>query len=350
MPTTDRTTTTERITLPPMSVLDLSIVPEGHGSPRALRDTRALALAADELGFARFWVAEHHNSASVASTSPAVLLGALSTLTKRIRLGSGGVMLPNHAPLAVAEQFAMLEALAPGRIDLGVGRAPGTDPITAAALRRGERNATGRFPQDLALVLDLLGDARQARDPEWRGLRATPAAEGSPETWMLGSSLHGARLAGELGLPFAFAGHFSAGASRDALAAAEQYRANFTPSARWPRPHFMLCVSAITAPDRQEAELRSEPARAWRHQITTGSPAALMDPDGARAYGERVVDRELYARLRGHQLADVPLRVAEGLAELATATGAQELMLAITTHDVAHRISTLRDLAPYLPR
>lgn len=335
----------DRIVLPPLSVLDLSPVPAGADSARALADTRALAIAADRLGYARFWVAEHHNGESVASTSPAVLIASLGAATSRIRLGSGGVMLPNHAPLAVAEQFAMLEALHPGRIDLGLGRAPGTDPITAAALRRGPAE---EFPQQLGVLLALLGDARDQEGRRLaRLLRATPEAASLPQPWLLGSSLAGAELAGRMGLRFAFAGHF--GLNADPVLAAERYRAAFRPSPQLAEPYLAVSVSAITAGSAAEAELRSQPARVWRHQVLNGRPGRVLSPAEAVAYGERVADRELYERIRGHQLADTAERVAAGVAELAERTGADEVLLAATVHDVADRIRTLRELAPYLP-
>ena len=212
----------------PLSVLDLSILNEGATSADALADTTTLARRADELGYRRFWVAEHHNMPSVACTSPPVLIAHLAASTRRMIIGSGGVMLPNHAPLVVAEQFAMLEALHPGRIDLGIGRAPGTYQQTALALRR-DPEALGAedFPVHLLDLMALLGDRREV---EWAGMpnradfaarfRATPVALSSPTIHLLGSSGYSAQLAGLLGLPFAFAHHFDMGGT---LQAAELY-------------------------------------------------------------------------------------------------------------------------------
>ena len=201
----------------PLSVLDLAMVPDGSSSAEALADTTEVARRAEALGYARFWVAEHHNMATVASTSPPVLMAHLAANTSTIRVGSGGVMLPNHAPLAVAEQFALLEALYPGRIDLGVGRAPGTDQATAIALRGTADNRDAEdFPRHLLDVMGLLGDRRTDRGL-WERFKATPVAVGSPLVVPLGSSGFSAQLAGILGLPFGFAHHFDMGGTVEAV-------------------------------------------------------------------------------------------------------------------------------------
>src|SRR5829696_4749036 len=200
---------------PPLSVLDLAVVNEGGTSAEALAATTDLARRADELGYARFWVAEHHNMALVASTTPPVLMAHLAAMTGRIRIGSGGIMLPNHAPLVVAEHVAALEALHPGRIDLG--RAPGTDQETAVALRR-SANLLGAedFPRDLLDLMGLLGDVR-GEGGLWERFSATPVATSSPQILLLGSSGYSAQLAGRLGLPFVFAHHFDQGGTLEAL-------------------------------------------------------------------------------------------------------------------------------------
>ena len=196
----------------PLSVLDLSVVRDNSTSADALADTTRLAQHADELGFRRFWVAEHHNMATVASTTPGVLIAHLAGATRQIRVGSGGVMLPNHAPLAIAEQFALLEALHPLRIDLGIGRAPGTDPMTASAFGRQPHESVETFPRDLLDLMGMLGDPRR-EEGLWTRLRATPAATSYPLIALLGSSGYSAQLAGMLGLPFAYAHHFDTGAT-----------------------------------------------------------------------------------------------------------------------------------------
>src|SRR5690606_29099054 len=218
----------------PLSVLDLASVGRGATSAEALQGSTRLARAADRLGYHRFWVAEHHNMPIVASTTPPVLMGHLAAVTERIRVGSGGVMLPNHPPLVVAEQVALLEALYPGRIDLGIGRAPGTDPVTAAALRRATDTLDARqFPQHLMDLLGLLGDPREGSRLHER-FRATPAAPSHPHIFLLGSSGFSAQLAGILGLPFVQAHHFDMGGTDESL---RLYRERFEPSPLWKEPY-----------------------------------------------------------------------------------------------------------------
>src|SRR5579864_8950574 len=212
----------------PLSVLDLAPVPSGSSARVALRHSMELAQHVEQLGFTRYWVAEHHNMPGIASSAPAVLIAHIAEATSTIRVGSGGVMLPNHAPLVVAEQFGMLEALHPGRIDLGIGRAPGTDPATAAALRRSaDALSVEDFPEQL---LDLIGffTGEFPDDHPYRAITAVPALGNMPALWMLGSSGYGAQVAGMLGLPFAFAHHFSADYTQPAL---KLYRRSFRPSA-----------------------------------------------------------------------------------------------------------------------
>ncbi|MCW2623127.1 MAG: alkanal monooxygenase, partial [Frankiales bacterium] len=228
----------------PLSVLDLAPVPAGSSSATALADSLQLARHVDRLGFHRYWVAEHHGMPGIASSSPPVLIAAIAAATERLRVGSGGVMLPNHAPLVVAEQFGMLEALYPGRIDLGLGRAPGTDPRTAAALRRGTDGLTAEeFPQQLA---QLRGFFRG----EVPGLTAVPAEGNEPAVWLLGSSGYSAQVAGLLGLPFAFAHHFS---GENTLPALQLYRERFRPSEVLDEPYSMICANVFVADDDAQA-------------------------------------------------------------------------------------------------
>ena len=259
---------------PLLSVLDLAVVSDGTTSADALSSTTTLARRADDLGFHRFWVAEHHNMPTVASTSPAVLIAHLAAATRSIRIGSGGVMLPNHAPLAIAEQFALLEALHPGRIDLGIGRAPGTDPATATALRRSAHfEAVDNFPRDLVDLMGLLGDVRRETGM-WRHFSATPHASSTPMIGLLGSSGYSAQLAGMLGLPFAFAHHFDTGGTLDAL---DLYREHFSPSTDWPRPHVIVTAGVLAADTDAEARHLAGPGRLMRYGIRTGRflPLAL---------------------------------------------------------------------------
>lgn len=324
----------------PLSVLDLATVREGHGSADALHGTIEIARAADDLGFARFWVAEHHNMPAVASTSPPVLIAAVAAHTRDIRVGSGGVMLPNHMPFVVAEQFALLEALYPGRVDLGVGRAPGTDQATAAALRGGSPQLTvARFPEHLRSLLGLLGDARV---PAGRH-SPTPAPETFPEVWILGSSTYGAQVAATLGLPFCFAYHFAIGSDVDG--ALRLYRDGFQPSPRLPQPWVMISVSALAAETGEEAHFLAGPSRMLALGLRTGRLGPIVSPETAAQRDLSDMDRALLETLPGTQLTGTAAEVVAGLEALAERTGADELMLAGTVYDPATRIDSLARIA-----
>jgi luciferase family oxidoreductase group 1 len=259
-----------------LSVLDLVPVRTDQSTGDALAATVALAQAADRLGFTRYWVAEHHNMPSVGATSPPVLLAYLAAQTSRLRLGSGGVMLPNHAPLAVAEQFALLEAAAPGRIDLGIGRAPGSDPVTSYALR-GARSPAEQdrdienFPEyldDVAALMSARGVLVPLRSGDYR-LKATPAAASEPRLWLLGSSMYSAHLAAAKGLPYVFAHHFSGKGTEEALAV---YRSRFKPSTLTPEPVTFLTVNAAVAETRDEATALMLPNLQMMARLRTGQP------------------------------------------------------------------------------
>ncbi|KQH80861.1 luciferase [Mycobacterium gordonae] len=255
-----------------LSVLDLVPVRSDQSTSDALAATVSLAQTADRLGFTRYWVAEHHNMPSVGATSPPVLIAYLAAQTDQLRLGSGGVMLPNHAPLAVAEQFALLEAAAPGRIDLGIGRAPGSDPVTSYALRGGRDDRDiENFPEYLDDVVALMS-ARGVRVPLRSGdytLKATPAAAGEPRLWLLGSSMYSARLAAAKGLPYVFAHHFSGQGTEEAL---QYYRSHFRPSDLTPRPVTFLTVNASVAETRDEARELILPNLQMMARLRTGQP------------------------------------------------------------------------------
>ena len=324
---------------------------DGGTSRDALLATTALARRADELGYARFWVAEHHAMPAVASTAPAVLIAHLAARTDRIRVGSGGVMLPNHPTLVVGEQFAMLEALHPGRIDLGIGRAPGADPLTAVALRR---SATGdpveQFPAEVVDTLALLGRDVDGRTPSAaaRRLRATPAPRSSPQVWLLGSSTYSARLAGELGLPFAYAHHFSTGQTDAAVAT---YRETFRPSDVLASSRLLITTSVIVAPTADEARHLAGPSRVMALSLRTGRLGPVVSPDDAAvALGELertapAAVAELLAGLPGTQVVGTAPDAVAALAELVDRTGADELMITGTAYDVRTRIETLEHLA-----
>jgi luciferase family oxidoreductase group 1 len=322
----------------PLSVLDLAVVGHGASSAGALADTTALARRADELGYRRFWVAEHHNIPHVASTAPAVLIAHLAASTSSIRVGSGGVMLPNFPALVVAEQFAMLEALHPGRIDLGIGRAPGTDPVTAAALRRSPSAlAAEEFPRELIDLLGLLGDPRTS-DGMWNRFRATPAATGTPTIVLLGSSDYSAQLAGHLGLPFAFAHHFDTGGT---LLALDLYRETFQPSAALDRPYAIVSASVLAASTEEEAAWFATPGQLTTLAIRTGRSIGLLSPEAAAAHPDLATAR----RFPSNRITGTPERVAGQLANLARETSADELMVLTLTHGIAERVRSLELLA-----
>ena len=320
--------------MPVLSVLDLVPVGEDGTAAEALAGTARVARSADALGYRRFWVAEHHNIPSVASTAPEVLLAHLGALTDRIRLGSGGVMLPNHAPLAVAERFGMLEALYPGRIDLGLGRAPGTDMRTAMALRSTDPNA---FVDQLAQLRGHLGEG-------YGGMRAVTGPHTQPEIWMLGSTDGGARIAAALGIPFAFAHHFHPHYTEPALAL---YRRLFQPSAQLESPRVIVAAGAIVGDDDAHAARLALPAGVSMLRLRQGRPVPIPTVESAEAIvaglgpSERSVVEEVAERI----IAGGPARVESGVLELAERTGADEVMLTSNVVDPEIRIGGLEALA-----
>lgn len=265
-------------TVPALSVLDLVPVRTGQTSAQAIAASLDLARRADELGLRRYWYAEHHNMPSVASTTPPVLAAAAAARTRSIRVGSGGVMLPNHAPLVVAEQFAALEAIAPGRIDLGIGRAPGSDPIITQLLRRaGTTSEVAQFPDHVQEILALVspqGATAELSSGTPYVVHATPAATASPTVWLLGSSDYSAQLAAAFGLPYVFANHFSGDGLERAL---ELYRGRYRPSQAHPEPVTFLTVNAVVAPTREEAEARALPQIRSMARLRTGRPPGFLE-------------------------------------------------------------------------
>ncbi|HKR00622.1 MAG TPA: LLM class flavin-dependent oxidoreductase [Pyrinomonadaceae bacterium] len=318
-----------------LSVLDLSPVAAGSSAPEALRNTLDLAQLADQLGYTRYWLAEHHNTALIAISSPEIMIGHVAGVTKRIRVGSGGVMLPNHAPLKVAETFRTLEALHPGRIDLGIGRAPGTDYMTALALRR-SREALGAddFPEQLAELLAFLSGEFPANHP-FRRIRAIPEGVGTPEIWLLGSSDFSARLAAELGLSFAFAHHIH---PRPAVPALKLYQERFHPSAYLSAPASMLATSVICAETDEEANELARPADLTLLRFAQGRfGGQIPSVAEASAYPYSVDEMEVVNANRERLLVGSPERVREQLSRLATQTGVGEIMLTTMTHDHSAR-------------
>ncbi|MGP3923554.1 LLM class flavin-dependent oxidoreductase [Streptomyces sp. 8N616] len=330
----------------PLSVLDLATVGTGLTATDALRTSVELARSAERLGFHRFWVAEHHSMPGVASSSPAVILAHLAAHTDRIRLGSGGVMLPNHAPLVIAEQFGTLEAMAPGRIDLGLGRAPGTDGATAAALRRTDRLEEGadEFPQQLAELIRFLDDDFPDGHP-YRRIHAVPGpiqatapggvqSPARPPVWLLGSSGFSARLAGMLGLPFAFAHHFSAANTIPAL---DLYRESFRASAVLQEPYALIGVSALASEDEKEARRQVLTGALSMVRLRTGRPGLIPSPEEAEAYEFSPVEREFVDSWLSNVVHGTAEEVRDGLDALARRTGADELMITANAHTPAAR-------------
>ena len=314
-------------------MLDLVAVREGGTVADALQIALRTAQHAEKLGFTRYWMAEHHNMAGIASSATAVLVGHVAGGTSRIRVGSGGVMLPNHAPLVVAEAFGTLAELYPGRIDLGLGRAPGTDPATMRALRRSRVETADDFPQDVAELQRLLGPA----EPNQR-LIAVPGAGTNVPIWLLGSSLFSAQLAAERGLPYAFASHF---APRLLLQALDLYRRLYRPSAAWPKPYAAIGVPLIAAPTDDEAQFLASSTYQRVLGILTGDRRLLLPP--IENYAERLQPQERAAI--GDFLAAAviggPDTVRTGMAELVAATDADELMLVSDVYDPALRLRSL---------
>ncbi|HEX6185216.1 MAG TPA: LLM class flavin-dependent oxidoreductase [Pyrinomonadaceae bacterium] len=321
----------------PFSVLDLAPVPEGSSVSDSLRNTLDLARRAEALGYKRFWLAEHHNMVGIASAATAVLVGHVAWGTSTIRVGSGGVMLPNHSPLVVAEQFGTLEALYPGRIDLGLGRAPGTDQLTMRALRRNFAASTEDFPRD---VEELRSYFAPARDGQL--VRAVPGAGLEVPLWLLGSSLYSARLAAELGLPFAFASHFAPDYLTHAL---EVYREGFRPSRQLKEPYAMACLNVFAAEtDEQARRLFTSLQQAFVN-LRRGRPGHLPPPVETLAG----VASEMELAAAGHVLlysvVGSPVTVRSGLESFLHLTGVDELMLTSQIFDHAARLRSLEIVA-----
>ncbi|MCP3991811.1 MAG: LLM class flavin-dependent oxidoreductase [Actinomycetia bacterium] len=314
------------------------MVAEGKTTSSALHDTTELAKGAEALGYTRIWVAEHHNLATVASTVPAILVAHLAANTSTIKVGAGGVMLPNHAPLAIAEQFAILEALHPGRIDLGIGRAPGTDRATAVALRRTQdHREEEHFPRNLLDVMGLLGDQRTERGL-WQQFRATPVAGSNPSVILLGSSGFSAQLAGVLGLPFSFAHHFDMGGTTEAV---ELYRQSFDPSPILDEPYVIVSASTIAADTAETAAWLAGPSRLRRYGMRNGRLHPLLSPDEAAAHE----DFAPATAMATNSLLGTADEVVAGMDDLVAMTGASELMLHTATHGLAERLRSLELIA-----
>jgi luciferase family oxidoreductase group 1 len=316
----------------PFSVLDLSPIVEGGSAAQALRNTLQLARHCEQLGYRRFWLAEHHNFPGVASAATAVVIAHVAAGTSTIRVGAGGIMLPNHAPLVIAEQFGTLEALFPGRIDLGVGRAPGSDMATQRALRRDFESAE-RFPQD---VIELMAWFRGDAAPR---VRAVPGAGLRVPIWILGSSLFGAELAAELGLPYAFASHFAPAQLQEALAL---YRARFRPSEQLDRPHVMLGINVIAAESDAEARHLLSSLQQAFVALRRGQPRPLPPPVADFAAQMTSGERALLDQALSCSVVGSPESVQRGLSEFIARTGADELMVTAQIYEHAARMRSFQ--------
>jgi len=321
-----------------LSVLDQSMIVSGRSPDASIRETLELAKLCDRLGYHRFWVSEHHSSDSIAGSAPEVLLAALAVVTRRIRLGSAGIMLPHYSSLKVAEQFRVLEALAPGRIDLGVGRAPGSDGRTAFALNPAAAQAADRFPQQLADLMAWVSDQPLAESHPFRTVRAQPTGGGVPQIWILGSSTYGAQVAAWFGLPYCHAYFFNDG--EGAGEALSLYRGNYRPTDANPRPYSAIGVSALAADTQEEAERLFAPREVWRAERERGRFVPLPSPAEAAAYSFTDAERARLPALRARAIFGTPEIVRDRLCAVAADHQVDEVALVTAVHDpVARRRS-----------
>jgi luciferase family oxidoreductase group 1 len=312
-----------------LSVLDLAPITQGSTAATALRHARDLAQQAERLGFTRYWLAEHHNMPGIASAATAIVIAHVAAGTRTIRVGAGGIMLPNHAPLVVAEQFGTLESLFPGRIDLGVGRAPGTDPATARALRRTLQSDPDAFPQDVVELMAYL------EPTDGQTVRAVPGAGLRVPIYILGSSLFGAHVAAALGLPFAFASHFAPAAMMQAI---EIYRSNFRPSTALAQPYLMLGINVIAAGTDDEARFLATSGRQAFANLRRGMPTTLPPPN--RDFEKDVVPfgGVPLEEVTSISMVGAPLTVHDGIRRFAGQTAADELIVVSHIYDYDARV------------
>jgi len=330
-----------------LSVLDQSPIRKGGTAETAVAETLALAKACDSLGYHRYWLAEHHNSNSFAGSCPEILIGRVAQETKHLRVGSGGVMLTHYSPLKVAEQFRMLELLSPGRIDLGIGRAPGSDQRTTLALQAGPQGfGIDAFPSQVHLLRQFLADAAGLApfpdDHPYRGVHAMPRGSGIPEIWLLGSGIHSAVYAAELGLPFSHAYFISTEGSEDACT---EYRARFKPSAFCREPRISLGVAALVAESEAEAERLALSRNLWVVRLLTGHPIPFPSPEEAAQHPLTEQEKRLLSGIEKRAIVGAPKMVRDRLSELAAMHGAEELVIVTITYDYASRLRSYELLA-----
>ena len=326
----------------PLSLLDLSPISQGSDAGTSLRNSLDLAQHAERWGFHRYWLAEHHGMAGIASAATAVLIAHIAAGTSTLRLGAGGIMLPNHSPLIIAEQFGTLEALHPGRIDLGVGRAPGTDPATSRALRRNSSVQVEQFPEDVA---ELIGYFK-AHTPGQQ-VQAIPGAGQNVPVWILGSSLFGAQLAARLGLPYAFASHFAPGQMMDAI---KIYQQQFKPSAALAEPYLMLGISVFAADSNAEAELL---ASSWQQvfvNLFSGTPGQLPPPVAHYIAELPPMQQAMLSDVLACTMVGTSDEVSQQVNEFIAKTGANELMVTSQIYNHQARLHSYEIVADALIR
>jgi luciferase family oxidoreductase group 1 len=313
----------------PLSILDLSPIVEGGDATQSFHNSLDLAQHGERWGYHRFWLAEHHGMPGIASAATSVLIGYVAAGTTKIRVGAGGIMLPNHSPLVIAEQFGTLESLFPGRIDLGLGRAPGSDHITARALRRNLASDADEFPQDVVELMDYFADSPR------RSVRAVPGAGLNVPVWILGSSLFGAQLAAALGLPYAFASHF---APQMMMQAIELYRSTFRPSAQLDKPYVMLGFNVFAADTDEEAHWRATSMQQAFVNLRSGRPSRLQPP--VRGYLEALgpQERAMLDQVLSCAAIGSPATVATQMKAFIERTGADELMITSQVFEHAARL------------
>jgi len=311
------------------SVLDQSPASAGSPEDAAIRDSLVLARDCDALGYERFWVSEHHNAASIVGTAPEILIAAIAASTRRIRVGSAGVMLPHYSALKVAEQFRVLEAIAPGRIDLGVGRAPGSDGLTARALN--PYSNSDDFPRQVQELQHWVSGIALPEGHAYRNITAHPTGPTSPQLWILGSSAYGAQLAAYFGLPYAFAYFFSDGAGVEE--ALQLYRRNYRPSERYPTPFATICVWALAADTMSEAQRLLTAREYWWVGFEKGLRLPLASPEEAAAHPYTPAERNMLEKLRAAALVGTGAQVADRLNQLAERLQLSEIVINTWTFD-----------------
>jgi luciferase family oxidoreductase group 1 len=313
----------------PLSVLDLSPIVEGGDAAQSIRNSLDLARHAEQWGFKRYWLAEHHGMPGIASAATSILIAHVAGGTKTIRVGAGGIMLPNHSPLVIAEQFGTLEAMYPGRIDLGLGRAPGSDPATARALRRNSMSEADEFPRDVLELIDFMSDEPQQR------VRAVPGTGAKVPVWILGSSLYGAQLAAMLGLPYAFASHF---APQQLMEAIHVYRSTFKPSQFLDKPYVMLGFNVFAADTDEEARVLATSMQQSFVNLRSGRPGRLPPPRPGYYEERQGAERALLDMVLTCTAVGSAATVREKMREFIAETRADELMIAGAMHDHRARV------------